>query len=220
MILLSDVSKAYNKEVILKNFSMTIGKGEFTYITGPSGSGKSTLLKLIYCSERPDSGQIVVGEWTVTKLKQKAIPYLRREVGIVFQDFKLLVNQTVFENVALAMRINGRPSREVKEYVNAVLREVKLSHKANMFPLQLSGGEQQRIVIARAMVSKPAVLLADEPTGNLDPDNTDIVMKLFREMNSRGTTVLIATHDENLYHGTGQRVFHIVDRHIDREFIG
>lgn len=220
MILLSDVSKAYNKEVILKNISLTVGKGEFTYVTGPSGSGKTTLLKLIYCSERPDSGQIVVGEWTVTKLKQKSIPYLRREVGIVFQDFKLLVNQTVFENVALAMRIHGRPSREIREYVNAVLREVKLSHKSNMFPLQLSGGEQQRVVIARAMVSKPAVVLADEPTGNLDPENTETVMKLFREINSRGTTVLIATHDEKLYQGSGQRVFHIQDRHIDQEFIG
>jgi cell division transport system ATP-binding protein len=220
MIMLSDVTKSYEKEYILKNLSFTIGKGELTFITGPSGAGKSTLLKLIYCSERPDSGHIVVGDWPVTKLKQKAIPYLRRSIGIVFQDFKLLNNLTIFENVALALRINGMCTSDVKEHVNSILREVKLTHKSNIYPLQLSGGEQQRVVVARAIVTKPAVLLADEPTGNLDAGNTEVIMNLFSEINTRGTTVLIATHNEWLYQGSGRRVFHLKDHHIDKEFIG
>jgi cell division transport system ATP-binding protein len=218
--MLSDVSKSYEKEVIIKNLSFTIGKGELTYITGPSGAGKSTLLKLIYCSERPDSGQIVVGDWTVSKLKQKAIPFLRRNIGIVFQDFKLLTNRTVFDNVALALKINGMRPSEVKERVNAILREVKLTHKSNIFPLQLSGGEQQRVVVARAMVTKPAVLLADEPTGNLDVDNTDVIMNMFNDINSQGTTVLIATHNTALYEGSGRRVFHLKNHHLEKEFLG
>jgi len=218
--MLSDVTKSYEKEYILKNLSFTIGKGELTFITGPSGAGKTTLLKLIYCSERPDSGQIVVNDWTVSKLKQKSIPFLRRSIGIVFQDFKLLNNLTVFENVALALRINGMSSKKVKDHVNAILREVKLFHKANIYPLQLSGGEQQRVVVARATVTKPEVLLADEPTGNLDADNTGVIMNLFNEINSRGTTVLIATHHEGLYHGSGRRVFYLKDHHVDKEFIG
>ena len=220
MIMLSDVTKSYEKDYILKNLSFTIGKGELTFITGPSGAGKSTLLKLIYCSERPDSGHIVVGDWPVTKLKQKAIPYLRRSIGIVFQDFKLLNNLTIFENVALALRINGMSTSNVKEHVSSILREVKLTHKSNIYPLQLSGGEQQRVVVARAIVTKPAVLLADEPTGNLDAGNTEVIMNLFTEINARGTTVLIATHNEWLYQGSGRRVFHLKDHHLEKEFIG
>jgi len=220
MIMLSDVTKSYEKEYILKNLSFTVGKGELTFITGPSGAGKTTLLKLIYCSEHPDSGHIVVGDWPVTKLKQKAIPYLRRSIGIVFQDFKLLNNLTIFENVALTLRINGMSGSEIKEQVNSILREVKLSHKSNIYPLQLSGGEQQRVVVARATVTKPAVLLADEPTGNLDANNTAVIMNLFSEINSRGTTVLIATHNEWLYQGSGRRVFYLKDHHLDKEFIG
>jgi cell division transport system ATP-binding protein len=220
MIMFSDVSKKYDREEILKDISLTIGKGEMTFITGPSGAGKTTLLKLIYCSERPDSGQIVVGDWTVTKLKQKEIPFLRRNIGVVFQDFRLLENLTVFDNVALSLQINGVGQREVRESVNYVLREVKMNHKANIYPPYLSGGEQQRVVIARAMVTKPAVLLADEPTGNLDAENTEVVMRLFREINSRGTTVLIATHNDSLFHGSGRRVLFLRDRHIEREMLG
>jgi len=220
MIMFSDVSKKYDREEILKDISLTIGKGEMTFITGPSGAGKTTLLKLIYCSERPDSGQIIVGDWTVTKLKQKEIPFLRRNIGVVFQDFRLLENLTVFDNVALSLQINGVGQREVREAVNHVLREVKMNHKANVYPPCLSGGEQQRVVIARAMVTKPAVLLADEPTGNLDAENAEVVMKLFREINSRGTTVLIATHNDSLYQGSGRRVLFLRDRHIEREMLG
>lgn len=220
MILFSDVTKSYGKEVVLKNISLNINKGEMVYVTGPSGAGKTTLLKLIYCSERPDSGQIVVGDWTVSNIKQKTIPYLRRQIGIVFQDFKLLPNLTVFDNVALALQINGMNPREIRESVNAALKEVKLSHKANEYPPYLSGGEQQRVVIARAMVIKPAVLLADEPTGNLDAENTDIVMRLFREINARGTTVIIATHNDTLFRGSGRRVIFLKDKHVEREMVG
>jgi len=220
MILFSDVTKSYGKEVVLKNISLNINKGEMVYVTGPSGAGKTTLLKLIYCSERPDSGQIVVGDWTVSNIKQKAIPYLRRQIGIVFQDFRLLPNLTVFDNVALALQINGMNSREIRESVNTALKEVKLSHKVNEYPPYLSGGEQQRVVIARAMVVRPAVLLADEPTGNLDAENTDMVMRLFREINARGTTVIIATHNDALFRGSGRRVIFLKDRHIEREMVG
>jgi cell division transport system ATP-binding protein len=220
MIEFSDVTKYYEDDLVLKDITLTIDKGEIAYITGQSGAGKTTLLKLIYCAERPDRGQIVVAGWDVGKLKQKTIPYLRRNVGIVFQDFRLLFNKTVFDNVALALRIHYMHSRTIRDDVNAVLKEVKLSHKANTFPQHLSGGEQQRVVIARAMVSKPTVLLADEPTGNLDRDTSKTITNLFREINARGTTVLIATHNVTLFHGTGRRVFYLKDNNIEKEVIG
>ncbi|MBI5408933.1 MAG: cell division ATP-binding protein FtsE [Nitrospirae bacterium] len=218
MIMFDEVTKAYEKEHVFKNISFSIGTGELAFITGPSGAGKTTLLKLIYGAEGPDSGQIVVGDWVVSKLKQKTIPSLRQNIGVVFQDFRLLSNKTVFDNVALALSIHGRHHHEIRERVNAVLKEIKLIHKANVFPQYLSGGEQQRAVIARAMVSKPMILLADEPTGNLDPGNADVVMNLFRDINARGTTVLIATHNEGLYRGTGKRVFFINNKYIEKEY--
>lgn len=220
MIEFSNVTKFYENDVILKDLTFTIDKGELAFITGPSGAGKSTLLKLIYCEERPDKGQIIVAGWDVGKLKQRTIPYLRRNVGIVFQDFRLLPNKTVFENIALALRIHYMNSQTIREDVTAVLKEVKLSHKADTYPPYLSGGEQQRVVIARAMVAKPTVLLADEPTGNLDMENEKIIMSLFREINARGTTVLIATHNHELFHGTGRRVFFIKDHNIEKDIIG
>jgi cell division transport system ATP-binding protein len=220
MIEFSNVTKYYDDDVILKDLTFSIDKGELAFITGPSGAGKSTLLKLIYCDERPDRGQIVVASWDVGKLKQKTIPFLRRNVGIVFQDFRLLPNKTVFENIALALRIHYMSSPAIKGDVNAVLKEVKLSHKSSTYPPHLSGGEQQRVVIARAMVSKPTVLLADEPTGNLDIDNANAIMALFREINARGTTVLIATHNHELFQGTGRRVFYLKDHNIEKDIIG
>jgi cell division transport system ATP-binding protein len=220
MIIFDDVSKSYEKENILKNLTFTIDKGELTYITGPSGAGKSTLLKLIYCSENPDSGQITVDDWVVSKLKQRTIPYFRRNIGIVFQDFKLLNNKTVFENVALSLRIHRMDTNAVRESVNTVLRDVSMLHKAKVYPQFLSGGEQQRVVVARAMVTRPMLLLADEPTGNLDGDNSRHIIKLFREINAKGTTVIIATHDTGLYQGSGRRVLIIKDRYIDKEIIG
>ncbi|GBE04237.1 MAG TPA: cell division ATP-binding protein FtsE [Nitrospirae bacterium] len=220
MIRFSDVTKSYNDDVVIKDISLLIEKGELAYITGPSGAGKTTLLKLIYAAEKPDKGQIVVAGWDIGKLKQSTIPYLRRNVGIVFQDFRLLNNKTVFDNIALALRIHDMHPKEIKKDVNAVLKEVHLSHKSQIYPQHLSGGEQQRVVIARAMVSKPTVLLADEPTGNLDDKTSDSIMDLFREINAIGTTVLLATHDTSLFQGTGRRVIHIKNKQIAGEEIG
>jgi cell division transport system ATP-binding protein len=220
MIHFTNVSKSYDSDIVLKDISFTIEKGEMAFLTGPSGVGKTTLLKLIYCAERADMGEIVVAGWDLKKIKQGTIPFLRRNVGIIFQDFRLLMNKTVFDNVALALRIHDMHPQEIKQYVGDVLKEVKLKHKENIFPQHLSGGEQQRVVIARAMVSKPTVLLADEPTGNLDADTSRTIMYLFREINARGTTVLIATHNDSLFHGTGRRVFYLKDACIDKEAIG
>lgn len=220
MIQFIEVSKYYDNEVVIKDVSFLIEKGELAYITGPSGAGKTTLLKLIYRAEKPDSGRIVVAGWDVGELMQKTIPFLRRNVGIVFQDFKLLFNKTIFENIALSLRIHSLHTREIKEEVNEVLKDVGLKHKANDYPQHLSGGEQQRVVIARAMVSKPTVLLADEPTGNLDPETSTIIMKLFREINARGTTVLVATHHRELFSGTGRRVIYIKNGELIKETVG
>lgn len=220
MIEFSNVSKYYDQDIVLKDVSLNIDKAELVFITGPSGAGKTTLLKLIYCAEPPDEGHIVVAGWDVRKLKQRTIPFLRRNLGIVFQDFRLLKNKTVFDNVALALRIHDMHPDEIKEDVHEVLKDVKLKHKANTYPEHLSGGEQQRVVIARAMVTKPTVLLADEPTGNLDAETSANIMNLFRDINTRGTTVLIATHNEGLFQGTGCRVIYLRDNQIDKEIIG
>ncbi|HDZ62107.1 MAG TPA: cell division ATP-binding protein FtsE [Nitrospirae bacterium] len=209
MIQFSEVSKYYENEFAVKDVSFAVEKGEMVFITGPSGAGKTTILKLIYRSERPDEGKVTVAGWDVGELRQSTIPYLRKNVGIVFQDFRLLLNRTVFDNIALALRIRGVHPKEIKASVTQVLKDVGLKLRAHDFPQHLSGGEQQRVVIARAMVSKPTVLLADEPTGNLDPDTSSIVMNLFKEINARGTTVLIATHQKELYTGTGRRVLRI-----------
>ncbi|UCH81671.1 MAG: cell division ATP-binding protein FtsE [Nitrospiraceae bacterium] len=220
MIKLSNVEKSYDDAVVLKNCSMAMERGEFAFITGPSGAGKSTLLKLLYCSEQVDNGHISVDEWILSKLKKRTVPYFRRNIGVVFQDFKLLFNKTVFENVALSLRIHRMDPREIMERVKLILKEVKLLHKSDVFPQYLSGGEQQRVVIARAMVSQPMLLLADEPTGNLDTDNARTIMRLFREINTKGTTVLIATHNEDLYYGSGRRVFFLNNNHIEKEIVG
>jgi cell division transport system ATP-binding protein len=220
MIQFSDVSKYYDSEIALKDVTFSIEKGELAYVTGPSGAGKTTLLKLIYRAERPDEGRISVAGWDVSELKQNTIPYLRRHVGVVFQDFRLLFNMNVFDNIALALRIHGFHPKEIKEDVYEVLKDVGLKHKAHYLPQHLSGGEQQRVVIARAMVPKPTVLLADEPTGNLDPDTSAIIMKLFKNINTRGTTVLIATHHSNLFSETGRRVIHLKNGEVTGETIG
>ncbi len=220
MIEFSGVSKYYGQDIILKDVSINIDKAEMVFLTGPSGAGKTTLLKLIYCAELPDEGHIVVAGWDIRKLKQRTIPFLRRNLGIVFQDFRLLKNKTVFDNVALALRIHDMHPTEIKEDVYEVLKDVKLSHKAHTYPAHLSGGEQQRIVIARSMVTKPTVLLADEPTGNLDSETSETIMSLFRDINTRGTTVLIATHNESLFQGTGCRILHIRENQIEKELIG
>ena len=220
MIKLTDVKKSYEDAVVLNKFTMSMDRGEFAYITGPSGAGKSTLLKLLYCSEDADSGHIAVDNWKVSELKKRTIPFFRRNIGVVFQDFKLLFNKSVFENVALSLRIHHMDPKEIIARVKAILKNVKLLHKSDALPQYLSGGEQQRVVIARAMVSQPMLLLADEPTGNLDSDNARAIMNLFREINTKGTTVLIATHNEDLYYGSGRRVFFLNNMHIEKEIAG
>jgi len=209
MIHFDDVSKHYDATPALKNVTLSFEKGEMAFITGPSGAGKTTLLKLIYAAEHPDSGRVAMAEWDSDHLDSGTIPLLRRNIGIVFQDFRLLDNRHVFDNVALALRIRNIPERDVKERVLDTLRMVNLRHKTDSYPPALSGGEQQRVVIARAIVGEPMILLADEPTGNLDSDTAAGIVRIFREINARGTTIVIATHNRELYRHTGMRVFRI-----------
>ena len=209
MIRFNNVTKVYDNITALRNTSFHIEKGEFIFVTGPSGAGKSTLLKLIYLAEKPDEGSINIVRWDTDSLKASSIPYLRRNIGIVFQDFKLLENRTIYDNIAIALRIRGYSEGEIKERVHEALRLVNLRHKVSDFPVSLSGGEQQRITIARAIVGEPTVLLADEPTGNLDPDNAAGIMNIFKKINAKGTTILIATHNRELFRNTGLRVLRL-----------
>lgn len=209
MIHFSNVSKIYENQAALRDITFSIEKGEMAFITGPSGAGKSTILKIIYLSEKPDEGSVTIAEWELSKLKESSIPFLRRNIGVVFQDFRLLDNRNVFDNIAMALRIRGLTEYEVKERVMEVLKTVNLRHKADSFPKTLSGGEQQRVVIARAIVGEPTVLLADEPTGNLDADTAAGITRMFKEINAKGTTVLVATHNKELFRNTGRRVIKI-----------
>lgn len=206
MIHFQDVSKHYDNHTALRKITFSIEKGEMVFITGPSGSGKSTLLKLIYMAERPDEGDITVAEWEINKLKDSSIPLLRRNIGVVFQEFRLLYNRNIFENIALTMRIRGVDEREIKARVFESLKMVNLRHKADNYPSALSGGEQQRVAIARAIVSEPQILLADEPTGNVDPDTSAGIIRTFKDINAKGTTILIATHNREMFRETGRRV--------------
>jgi cell division transport system ATP-binding protein len=213
------LTKTYGDHVALDDVSLTVANGEFVFLVGPSGAGKSTLLRMIYMDEFPDDGQVVVSQFVSTRMKNKHIPLLRRKVGVVFQDFKLLDDRDVFENVAIALRIGGAKGYEVQRSVAHVLNQVGLYHKRKDPPCKLSGGEQQRVAIARALVNSPAVLLADEPTGNLDPEVTEDILRLLFRINSAGTAVLMATHDHDLVKNFGQRVIHLRDGklHEDRK---
>lgn len=206
MIHFEKVSKHYDNQTALRDVTFSIEKGEMVFITGPSGSGKTTLLKLIHLAEKPDEGTISIAEWETGKLKESDIPLVRRDMGYIFQDFRLLNNRNVFDNVALALRIRGMDDNELKTRVFESLKLVNLRHKADSYPLALSGGEQQRVVIARAIVSEPAIILADEPTGNVDPDTSAGIIRTFKEINVKGTTILIATHNRELFRDTGRRV--------------
>lgn len=219
MIVFSEVTKHYDNKRVLLDISFIIKKGELAFLTGASGAGKTTLLKLIYCSERPSSGKIIVDDMEVSTIKQGSIPKLRRNIGIVFQDFKLFTDKTVFDNVAITLQFNGMHPQKIRGYVNEILEKVGLLSAAKVFPQYLSGGEQQRIVIARAMVSKPKVILADEPTGDLDDNNAESIMKLLKEISIKGTSVLIATHHKDLYQGSGLRVLHLNNSIIENEYI-
>ncbi|MEZ4473394.1 MAG: cell division ATP-binding protein FtsE [bacterium] len=206
MIQLFHVSKIYAQEHrALADVSLRIDKGEFVLLAGPSGAGKSTLLKLLICAEPPTSGQIVVSDVSVHRMRRASVPYLRRNIGVVFQDFKLLYRRPVFDNVAFALEVLGLPRAEIRRRVTRVLHQVGLGTKLHLLPGRLSGGEQQRVAIARALVIEPAILLADEPTGNLDPALTIDILNLFVDLNVRGTTVLLATHDETILRRYRQR---------------
>ena len=207
MIQLFHVTKEYPGDgPALQDVTLEIVKGEFVFLTGPSGAGKSTLLKLIFCDEPATSGQLLIFGKNVAKIRPAAVPYVRRNIGVVFQDFKLLPQRTVAENVALPLEVRDLADREIKRRVKALLRSVGLEHRGDKFPPSLSGGEQQRVAVARALAADPALLLADEPTGNLDPDRTLEVMDLLHGANARGTTVVVATHDRSLLERYKRRV--------------
>ena len=220
MIEFQNVTKNYDNLTAISDVSFSAGRGEMIFLTGPSGSGKSTLLKLIYLAERPDSGEIIVDGLETSDIKDSGIPIVRRKIGIVFQDFRLLENRTVFENIALALRIRGVSEKETKSRANDSLKAVNLRHKSDNYPKTLSGGEQQRVVIARAIVTEPAILLADEPTGNLDPDTAEGVVRIFKDIHAKGTTILIATHNRELYKNTGKRVLRLEAGNLTGEELG
>ncbi len=199
MIQLFHVFKSYPGDPpVLHDVNLQIGKSEFVFLTGPSGAGKSTLLKLIFAAEPATKGQVLVAGRNIARIRESSIPYLRRNIGVVFQDFKLLPHRSVADNVAFTLDVIGVPRGEARAKVNRMLKLVGLEHKADQLPMKLSGGEQQRVVIARALVNDPTILLADEPTGNLDPQLTLEIMDLLCEVNVRGTTVVVATHDASL----------------------
>ncbi|MFQ5441880.1 MAG: cell division ATP-binding protein FtsE [Thermodesulfobacteriota bacterium] len=210
MIKLFHVSKNFGTDAFaLKDITLKIGKGEFLFITGPSGAGKTTLLKIMFGSESPSEGQIVIDGRNYSRIPRKEIPFLRRRIGFVFQDFKLLPNKTVYENVALTLQIIGVDRRETKMRVLRILSYLKLQHRMNFKPPTLSGGEQQRVAIARALVKEPAIILADEPTGNLDPELSIDTIELFRDVNNKGTTVVIASHDKEIIKRFGRNTVYL-----------
>lgn len=215
MITFDQVSLQYDsKHTALKNISIHIDKGEFVFVVGPSGAGKSTFVKVLTHELVPEQGTVVVNGINITKLKRSKVPYYRRTLGIVFQDFRLLSGKTVFENIAFVLRVTGAKSKEIKERVNNVLDLVGLRNKAKELPSKLSGGEQQRVAIARALVNQPLLLIADEPTGNLDPVTSEEIMKLFNRINHMGTTIIMVTHNKDLVNAMHKRVINIEDGRI------
>jgi cell division transport system ATP-binding protein len=201
------VTKRYpGGQSALDNVSFDIQRGQFVFLTGASGAGKTTLLRMIFREEVPNEGQIVVNGRNVASIPRSKIPYLRRTIGVVFQDFRLIARKTVFENVTYLPRILGQDLKSQKQGAYNALRRVGLAHRLNAFPPELSGGEQQRVAIARALINEPDILIADEPTGNLDPELSREILRLFLEVNLRGTTVLLATHDRDMIHRIGKRV--------------
>jgi len=207
MIQLHNVSMSYQSDfTALNGINLKVPKGDFIFLTGQSGAGKSTLLKLLYAELIPSRGQVLIDGQNITRLTRSQIPYLRRTIGVVFQDFKLLPHRTVLENVAITLEVLGWGKKDIGKKVYHILKQMGLEHKINSTPLRLSGGEQQRVALARALVNDPKVLLADEPTGNLDDENKEQILSIFKEANIRGTTVLVATHDRRLIENSHRRV--------------
>lgn len=219
LIRVDNVQKTYKNGVVaLYDFNLSIQKGEFVFVIGASGSGKSTLIKMLYREEKPDRGAIFIGGINVAKLKNRKVYVLRRKLGVVFQDFKLLPKLTVFENVAFAMEVFGYEKSEIQRRVLEVLDLVGLKNKVRQYPDQLSGGEQQRVVIARAIVNNPKLLICDEPTGNLDPDTSMEIMRVLENINNLGTTVIMATHDRDIVKRMGKRVILIEDGRLKKDY--
>jgi cell division transport system ATP-binding protein len=202
-----NVNKTYSSNVVgVRNVNLHIQPGEFVSIVGQSGTGKSTLAKLMFAEERPTSGEIAIGGWDITRIREHDVPLLRRQIGVVFQDFKLLPRRTVYENVAFALEVAGAPARRIREVVPQVLKIVSLQEKGDRYPKQLSGGEQQRVVVARSLVHRPKILVADEPTGNLDTIHTREIIDLLRKINEFGTTVVLVTHNREVVNALRKRV--------------
>ncbi|WP_317368551.1 cell division ATP-binding protein FtsE [uncultured Tyzzerella sp.] len=207
MISVDKVTKIYdNGSVAINNVSLNIRKGEFVFVIGSSGSGKSTFMKMLLKEVEPTEGKIVIDGININNIKRKEIPFLRRKIGVVFQDFRLLPSKTVFENIAFALQVTETSPKAIRRNVPAILAMVGLTHKAKAYPNELSGGEQQRVALARAIINKPPILLADEPTGNLDPETAWEIMELLKEINARGTTVVIATHAKDIVDEMKKRV--------------
>ena len=218
MIELSKVTKIYpGGQVGLRDVDLLIEKGQLVFLTGPSGAGKTTLLKLIYREEVVSSGYILVNGRNVSSLPANKVPFLRRTIGVVFQSFRLIPRKTVFENIAYLPRLMGHSAAEQRQQAYETLRRVSLAHRMNAFPRQLSGGEQQRVAIARALINQPDILLADEPTGNLDPELSEEILRLFLEINLQGTTIVFATHDRELIRRVGRRVLTLEDGQLARD---
>lgn len=218
MIQLTNVSKIYtNGARALVDISLKIDKGEFVFLVGPSGAGKSTLIRLLYREELPTRGQVILNGRSLIRLREREVPQLRRGIGVIFQDFRLLPNKTVFENVAFALEVIGVGRSEVKKRTREALELVGLGKKENVFPHELSGGEQQRVSIARAIVNHPALLVADEPTGNLDPETAWDIMDLLYNINRRGTTIVMATHARDIVNQMQKRVIAIEDGKVARD---
>ena len=218
MLEMIDVSKIYpGGSVALQDINVRIEQGEFVFIVGPSGAGKSTFFKMLFREVLPSSGKVIVNGHDLVKMTDKEIPYFRRQLGIVFQDYRLLPDRTVYDNVAFAMQVIETPYRKIKRRVNDVLDLVGLRKRAHAYPTELSGGEQQRIAIARAIVNDPILLIADEPTGNLDPETSWEIMDNFREVNKSGTTIVMATHDREIVDEMEKRVIAIEHGHIVRD---
>ena len=221
MIELQDVHKTYDTGTIaLNGISMKIDDGEFVFLVGPSGSGKSTIIKILTAELRPTSGSALVNGFAVEKLRSRAVPYLRRTLGVIFQDFRLIEKKTVYENLEFVMRAVGMPKKEIKQRITYVLQLVGLEKKAENFPSELSGGEQQRVAIARALVNNPATIIADEPTGNLDPERSMEIMTLLVKINQLGTTVVVVTHEKDLVNKFGKRVITIDQGRIINDSVG
>ncbi len=218
MIKLEHVSKSFPPDVhCLRDVSLHIKPGELVSVVGPSGAGKTTLAKLLIAEERPTRGSIRIGDWDITNVSRRDIPFLRRQIGVVFQDFKLLPKKTVYENVAFALEVASVATRRIREVVPQVLRIVGLEEKLRRFPQQLSGGEQQRVVIARALVHRPKILLADEPTGNLDTINTREIIDILQKINAFGATVVLVTHNREVVNTLRRRVITLVEGRISSD---